>query len=251
MFNEARILAFHQTSTKYYPGINNLKPGYFFEIIDLIESLGFSFWKKGGDDVSPTTAVITFDDGYADNYDVLLRLCERGITPIVFIPTDFIDMSNTWEYSHRLFPARHLNQKQILVLSEAGVLFGSHGKSHSSLVHISGDRLFGELHDSKKKLEDIAEQTIEFLSYPFGRFNRKTNLEAIEVGYSYGFLLAKPMALVDSSDEFIFYRTPIYSIDDYYSLEAKLIRNSAREIRKCNIINWLAGGTIITGTSVK
>lgn len=247
MFGIARILAFHQTSERFYPGINNIKPGYFFAIIDLLREIDFSFWNgEEGDEVSENTLVVTFDDGYNDNCTVLMRLRESGITPIVFIPTDFIGKRNRWEYSTRLFPADHMSKSQIAELSAAGVIFGTHGKSHRALTYMNQEKLIDELHSSKNIMEDTTGKECSLLSYPFGRFNRKVNLEALEIGYKAGLALDKPYKYKDDSDEFVYFRKPIYSIDDYYSLRAKLIADSSSERHKNDIINTLAAGTIIT-----
>ncbi|MEZ5359235.1 MAG: polysaccharide deacetylase family protein [Candidatus Zixiibacteriota bacterium] len=252
MFGAARILAFHQTSKKYYPGINNIKPGYFFVMLDVLRESGFSFWNgEEGDAVGDTALVLTFDDGYADNVEVLLRLREIHVTPIVFVPTDFIGKINSWEYSTRIFPARHMDKSQIRELREAGVLFGTHGKSHRALPLMKKETLVDELRSSRSIIEDIAGRECTLLSYPFGRHDRRVNLEALEIGYKAGLALDRPCRDSGETDDFVLFRKPVYSIDDYYSLRDKLLIDSGRDRRKNDIINTLAGGTIITGGRIK
>lgn len=249
MFGDARILALHQTSESFYPGINNLKPGYFFAVLDLLREFGFSLWQTNeGKDVLDKNLILTFDDGYADNFDILMTLCGDGCSPIVFMPTDFIGKKNSWEYSSRFFPARHLDRRQIAELSAAGVIFGTHGRSHRALTLMPTSQLVDELRSSRSIIEDITGQPVDLLSFPFGRTNRLVNMEALEVGYRAGFALDRPChSSGDDDDSFILYRLPIYSIDDYYSLSEKVIIHSKSEQRKNETINTLAAGTIITG----
>ena len=251
MFERAAILAFHQTSRNFYPGINNIKPGYFFAILEIIEELGYAVRETSGEQSIDRKAVLTFDDGYADNCEVLFRLREMDITPVVFAPTDFIGKTNSWEYSHRLFPARHMSAGQIQELAKAGVKFGSHGGSHQAFSGMPPDRIHRELADSKKILEDITGSAINILSYPFGRCTDDIVETARGIGYETGFALDRRNEQAESATGFTRFRIPVYSIDSYYSLRAKLATPSALERRKNNIINALAGGTIITGERLK
>ena len=162
MFGSSRILAFHQTSNRFYPGINNIRPGYFFAIIELLREWGLIPWN--GDETVDANAggiVITFDDGYEDNFDVLIGLCGDEISPILFIPADFIGKVNTWEYSSRFFAVRHLGKARIRELAEAGTVIGSHGCSHRSLTGMDSGQVKRELHDSKCLLEDITGRRVD------------------------------------------------------------------------------------------
>jgi peptidoglycan/xylan/chitin deacetylase (PgdA/CDA1 family) len=250
MYSGCAILAFHQTSNRFYPGINNIKPADFFSIIELIRKWGF----KIGEDLSDSAntdkkIVLTFDDGYQDNYEIIKRFCAENITPIVFIPSDFIGKRNSWEYSSRFFEAQHLDKRQIKELSDMGAIIGSHGSSHNSLTGMSDDNLIEDITRSKSMLQEIANREVDLISFPFGRTNSRVNAAAHKCGYRHGFTLGNRPG--DKNDEeFVISRTPVYSIDDYYSLKAKLI-GSKLEMFKDRIINRLAAGTIITGKKLK
>jgi peptidoglycan/xylan/chitin deacetylase (PgdA/CDA1 family) len=247
----AIILAFHQTSKKFFPGINNIKPDKLLAIISLIEGFGFNLYdipgKQKQDQADRPEVVITFDDGYEDNFDILMRLRAKGILPLVFIPTDFIGRENKWDYPSRWFPARHLNRNQIKVLANDGIIIGSHGASHRCLTGIEDDQLRDELSRSRMILEDITGKEVKFLSYPFGRTNNRVDTIARLCGYTKAFGLAGI-----SPADFVAPRIPIYSNDNYYSIKARLLFIHSRlELLKMNIINRLAGGTIIVSTRLK
>ncbi len=194
---------------------------------------------------------VTFDDGYADNYEVLLRLLDCGIRPIVFMPTDFIGQKNGWDYSHRLFPVWHLTASDIKELAERGVIFGSHGASHGCLTIMSDDILQEELNRSKKMLEDISGRQVKYLSFPFGRTNHRVNAAALKHGFRRGFLL-EPVHKNQSNHDFLVARRPVYVHDDYYSIHAKLRGDVSRLERiKMATINRLSSGTIIVRGRLK
>jgi peptidoglycan/xylan/chitin deacetylase (PgdA/CDA1 family) len=246
MFGRGKILAFHQIADRFYPGINNIRPYKFWAILDLLESWGFTFWngENPAGDKTSSNVILTFDDGYADQYDLLVELRRREIMPFVFIPAGFIGRENHWEYSSRLFGARHLDRNQLRKLAEAGVIIGSHGLTHQSLPGMNEENLHRELSESMRILKDILEREVGLISFPFGRIDNRVINAARQCGYGHGFALDHQL-LDDRSKDFIRPRIPVYGIDDFYSLRAKLVKRSRLEGIKSRIINDLAGGTII------
>jgi len=247
MFAGCTILAFHQCSDRRFPGINNIKPDDFFALLDLLRSWEYLFWngedlRKEADD--GVRIVITFDDGFRDQFDILRRLRNEGIRPIVFMPAAYIGKRNRWEYFSRFFPVEHLDAGQLRELAESGVMIGSHGDSHRSLANMGEALLRQELLRSKETLESVTGQPVELISFPFGRTNATVNRIAGECGYRRGFIL-EAEARLSHDDDFIVPRIPVYGIDDYYSLKARLLENSRVETAKNRIINRLSGGTII------
>jgi peptidoglycan/xylan/chitin deacetylase (PgdA/CDA1 family) len=237
MRRRRRIVAFHQTSGKFFPGINNTRQRDFAHIIDLIESWGFTWHSfpeiEHMDD--DTSVAISFDDGYEDNIPVIDNLMERGISPAVFIPTSCIGKKNEWEYSSKLFPAWHFD----------------HGVSHRAFTVMLDDVLRRELSESKTELEDITGRPVDMISFPFGRTSRRVNEIARECGYRRGFTLGETNESQTETDAFVVPRIPIYGADDYFSLRAKLDHESLLEALKSRIINMLAAGTIIVRGRLK
>jgi hypothetical protein len=246
------ILVFHQTSERFFPGINNLPSDFFFALLDTLAKWGFRFDCPSETDADhPYLATITFDDGYEDNLGVLSALCDRGVRPILFIPTDFIGVVNSWEYSARLFPARHLTAGQIRRLSDSGVVIGSHGASHRSFTALPSQRRTAELDRSRKTLEDITGKPVDSISFPFGRFNDTVIAETRACGYARGFGLNRIDRPSEGGPSFINRRQAVYGNDDYYSLYRRLVKSSRWASVKSDIVWRLAGGTSIVSHRLK
>jgi peptidoglycan/xylan/chitin deacetylase (PgdA/CDA1 family) len=248
------ILVFHQTSHRFYPGVNNIRPHRFFQIIDLIETWGFSFTSVDELDSAgadrPVVA-LTFDDGYRDNFEILEYLSGQGITPAVFIPTDFIGGRNRWEYSSTFFPSRHLDESQLRRLAGMGVIIGSHGASHRSLIGGDDESIRRELTGSRERLEEITGRAVELISFPYGKVSRRIIEISRECGYRRGFTLERRVGGGEEADGFVLPRTPIYASDDYFSLRGRLLKRSRRERFKDRIINMLSSGSIIVRRRLK
>ncbi len=252
MSGHGTFLAFHQTSHRFFPGINNVRPQRFWATLDLLRSWGFEIWS--GETVSSRSAdtlvTLTFDDGYEDQFDLFLRLRKEGVRPLVFIPTDYIGRENSWEYSSRIFPARHLNAHQIRELAGAGVIFGTHGTSHRSLTAMSPEKAGQELKQSKEIIEDITGEPVTLISFPFGRTSPAIDNQARDCGYSQGFVLSDSPETA-GGDEFLRRRLPVYGIDDYYSMRSLLLKRGRLEFLKRRIIGDLSAGTIIVSRKLK
>jgi peptidoglycan/xylan/chitin deacetylase (PgdA/CDA1 family) len=252
MSRNGTFLAFHQTSDRFFPGINNVRPNRFWALLDLLRSweIGISGGEKASSDSTGDGVTLTFDDGYEDQFELFIRLRREGIRPLVFIPTDYIGLKNSWEYSSRIFPARHLNAYQIRELAGEGVIFGSHGASHRSLAAMSLEKARQELRHSKEILEDITGGPVSRISFPFGRTGAEVNNLARKGGYDEGYvLLDSPEG--EGSAGFLRRRLPIYGIDDYYSMRSLLLKKGRLEGLKRRIIGDLSAGTIIVSRTLK
>lgn len=76
-------------------------------------------------------------------------------------------------------------KEQIKTLSDKGFIIGSHTVSHAFLNEVSLERAEWELSESKKQLEAITGQIIDWISYPRGRFNEEI-INLAKKYYKYG-----------------------------------------------------------------
>lgn len=119
--------------------------------------------------------VLTFDDGYADNYANAFKIAKQyGFTGTIFMVTDWIDGTG------------YLTREQLRELSAQGWQIEAHTVSHPRLNEIDTKQLEKELSESKKKLEEILNLRINFLAYPFGIYSDQIIQKAREAGYLMG-----------------------------------------------------------------
>ncbi|MBI4620557.1 MAG: polysaccharide deacetylase family protein [Desulfobacterales bacterium] len=119
--------------------------------------------------------IITFDDGYKDNYTYAFTILkEYGFNAIIFLVTKYIGDSNLWDEAKGEPITPLLSWSEILEMKEHGIEFGSHGHTHSNLTEISEREQAFELEESKRVLEKELNQKIKAFSYPFGIFNEST-----------------------------------------------------------------------------
>ena len=94
--------------------------------------------------------VITFDDGYADNYPAFKELVSRGLCATWFIVTDNIGAERGWLDEGPMLKMLNIDQLSLMVSS--GMEIGSHGHAHNRLTALDNRALKDELLGSKEIL---------------------------------------------------------------------------------------------------
>jgi peptidoglycan/xylan/chitin deacetylase (PgdA/CDA1 family) len=104
--------------------------------------------------------IITFDDGYENNYTKAYPILKKFNFPaVIFLTTDYMDKNN------------YLKQWQIEEMKDL-ISFEAHAVSHPDLTTLSLDALTYELTESKKILKDLTGRESIAFAYPFGIYNQ-------------------------------------------------------------------------------
>jgi peptidoglycan/xylan/chitin deacetylase (PgdA/CDA1 family) len=109
--------------------------------------------------------IITFDDGYRDNFTSAFPLFqERGMTATFFVVTDFIDEQRpeylTWDMARAMLAG--------------GMSIESHGRNHVSLEGKDDDYLVWQALGSLETIEYELGVRPRFVSYPAGDYDQNT-----------------------------------------------------------------------------
>lgn len=107
--------------------------------------------------------VLTFDDGYSDQYTYALPLLRR-----------YRDAATFYVITGTLDAPRHLSWSQVLAMHAAGEDIAAHGVAHDDLSLMSSAQQTIQIADSMRSLERRLHATVTSYGYPSGRFNRTT-----------------------------------------------------------------------------
>lgn len=157
----------------------------------------------GGGDVS-RVAVLTFDDGYDDNFTYALPLLEKYDAKGTF----FI-------ISGKIGKSEYMNSDQIKSLVASGNEIGSHSVTHPSLEKISENKLKEELTKSQEDLEKLIDQKIKSFCYPSGKYSENVIAMLKESGYKIAVTTQKGQPFSTAKP----YEVPRYRINPNTTLE--------------------------------
>ncbi len=120
----------------------------------------------GGHKPLPTKPVLlTFDDGYADNYTYAFPLLKRyGFRGTFSLVTESINFNDP----------NYLSWDQVVEMHRTGMDFGAHTRRHPDLRNQSLDFLRDEIIGSKEDIEAYINEPVRFFVYPSGHYDLNT-----------------------------------------------------------------------------
>lgn len=124
--------------------------------------------------------VITFDDGWRDNYTrALPHLVEFGFSAHLFMITGRVregGARGAWD--------EYLSADEIREMIAHGVSVGSHTHTHPRLAKLSAEQVRHELTASREALTRLTGEVPRWLCYPYGSFSPAVAEAAREAGYA-------------------------------------------------------------------
>jgi len=120
----------------------------------------------------PKPVLLTFDDGYADNYQLAVPILQKyGFTATFNIITGMVGNPDymTWD--------------QVVELDRQGLEIGSHTASHPDLTLLSAADLNLELTGSAESLKSHLGHPVYWLCYPAGKYDEDVLKYARAAGY--------------------------------------------------------------------
>jgi peptidoglycan/xylan/chitin deacetylase (PgdA/CDA1 family) len=124
--------------------------------------------------VPKKSVVLTFDDGYVDNYTHMYPILKKyGFKATIFVITDSVDKNSAY-----------LTSTQLKELESNGIAIESHTVDHKKLETLSYQNQLEEMKNSKLFLEGLLKKKVDYIAYPFGTYNDATLQAAKEAGYT-------------------------------------------------------------------
>jgi peptidoglycan/xylan/chitin deacetylase (PgdA/CDA1 family) len=167
------------------------------------------------------SVVITFDDGFRDNYEQGLPILQQHKFPAtLFLTTGMVSGSNLWmsgEYPNRPM----LNWNQIIEMQKYGVSIGGHTVNHVRLPQLSDDEANREIIDCKTTIEDKLGIPCLFFAYPYGLYDERHAKAISQAGYELA-CSTRSGFNTPGTDPFKLRRLEIYGTDLRQHLKRKI-----------------------------
>lgn len=201
-----------------------------FNIIDLDDFLEI---KKNKQQIPPKMIILTFDDGYANNYiNAFPIISKYSFKAVISVITEYIDKNIPFPWINQflledgddkklILP---LSKKQLKTMNDYGISIASHTRSHRSLSRLDKQDVMKEIMESKKNLEDILGKKVKYFTYPYGSwgdYDKEDKRIVKSAGYEAA-LSTKVGTNNIESDIYELRRIPIYNIDGISNFKRKV-----------------------------
>ena len=141
-----------------------------FKVISLDEYV--KAVKSKGRNLPYKAVVVTFDDGYRDNFSYAYPLLKRYRMPsMIFVPTDFLGKDG------------YVTLDDIQVMMKHDISIGVHGKTHAYLPTVVLEDLYEETTGAKKDIEKMLGKPVSLFCYPIGGYSQAIKEEVEKAGY--------------------------------------------------------------------
>lgn len=144
--------------------------------------------------------VLTFDDGYEDNYRVMFPILkEFGAKAVIFLLSE--SKYNEWDVNNPNNPEKRfdlMNEEQVKEMAAYGVEFGAHTKTHPYLSSLPLEEAREQIVQCKEKLEQTYGQPFITFAYPYGDLNDEVKAEVRKAGFTFAVSTDSGEITVDS-----------------------------------------------------
>jgi peptidoglycan/xylan/chitin deacetylase (PgdA/CDA1 family) len=130
------------------------------------------------------TAVLTFDDGFADFVaNAWPELVERELTATLYVTAGRLGGRSTWLASHGAGELPMMTRRQLVGLAAEGCEIGAHSMTHAELDCLPRSVAAWEIGRSKRVLEHLLGRPVDSFAYPHGHYDPAVRQLVIDAGF--------------------------------------------------------------------
>lgn len=211
-------------------------PQRFAEHMHILASAGwqavtindFFAWLDGNVELPEQSFLLTFDDGFLGVHEHTAPvLTALGWPATVFLVSQLIGQRDAWCEIHNpsgitypLMDASHIRE-----LCTRGFSFHSHTRSHADLLTLDDSALHDQLAGSRDDLQTLLGVEVDYLAYPYGRYDDRVLRAAQAVGYRAAFSVQPGFNRRDIN-RFRLRRLDVFGTDSAVALRRKITLGS-------------------------
>ncbi|HAR20883.1 MAG TPA: hypothetical protein DCR46_09475 [Cytophagales bacterium] len=181
---------------------------------------------QNGTPFPPKSVLLTFDDGYQNNYDYLLPLLKKyQIKATIFLPVRFIGKTNVWDQGNE--PIMDYDK---LNAARPHFEYALHSFSTQNMAEMSNTQLAEDLSACFATLKENKFNFLPALAYPYGRYPKKSNFNTLlkEMDIQLAFRIGNNVNMLPLKEKYAVKRIDIKGTDSFWTFKTKLIKGRVR-----------------------
>jgi len=200
----------------------------------------------GNGGVPRNAVLVTFDDAYRDFMTAALPVLQEQRVPVVtFAVTQRMGGTNTWDEANGARTLPLLSSGELRDCQAAGVVIGSHTRTHPELPWLDDRQLAEEIEGSSADLADAGLGRAELFAYPFGEYDARVQKAVAKAGLKAAFTVA-PGFVRPGDDRHALRRVEVYRSDGDLKFRLK-VATGGRWPSPFFSRAWTAIGTRLAG----
>jgi peptidoglycan/xylan/chitin deacetylase (PgdA/CDA1 family) len=185
----ARVVYYHRIDDEQHRSC--VAPAAFAEQMAFLKDEGFAILRLSAvrahlDEKRPfpeRSVIVTFDDGFADNYTQAFPvLCREAIPATIFLAAGFMDGDDLPAIRDRS-GIKPLRWSEVREMARHGVEFGAHTISHRSLTALDDTELAQEIQGSRALIAEHGGVDSNTFCYPRGHFDERVKAAVRSAGF--------------------------------------------------------------------
>jgi peptidoglycan/xylan/chitin deacetylase (PgdA/CDA1 family)/glycosyltransferase involved in cell wall biosynthesis len=165
--------------------------------------------------------ILTFDDGYQDNYHNMLPLAQKyGYKGVLFLLGDFSASGNFWDLGEDVEANRIMTTEQKKTFVDQGWEIGAHTLTHPHLTLLNDEDVLHELRESRKRIERELQTKVVSFAYPYGTYDNRIKALVKQSGFEFG-IATDSGGITIEDDHFAVFRVNMFPEESMFSLFKK------------------------------
>lgn len=188
-----RLVMLHQVTPLELPSGMNMPPARFERLLQVLQRQGREFVTVSelvSNPKAPNQVALTFDDGFADNYEYAFPLLKKyQAKATIYIAPNIPEI-------------KKLSTEHIKEMAESGLVeFGAHSVHHVNLTKLDDAQAIEEIQNSKNIIQSMVGSCWSF-AYPYGRFEERHQVMVEAAGFSSAVSTRKKIESISSANLF-------------------------------------------------
>ena len=188
---------------------------------------------ENGQPLPRRPVMITFDDGYVNNYELAFPLLKKhACKAVFFIPSGGIGRTSFWDANAEPL----MSENQLKTIDPAVVEFGLHSADHKNYRHLAPDQIDIDIQENISAMKSLGVPYLPAFAYPYGgrpnnRMIYKSMVESFSrAGIKLAFRIGNRVNRLPLKSPFEVKRISIRGTDSMWIFETKLTKGRVKQV---------------------